>query len=126
MVSAARSQNRTTLGSTTTRGTRREPLVESCGPIRANSRESLFCAILSSGRVRHAATHRSATSAPIRMGGNIFDQLEPQRCGTDRYEAPPNMPLKLPGARGEELRSLACGLDRRLSYLAPTCTAPAA
>src|SRR2546427_7093029 len=66
MVSAARSQNRTTLGSTTTRGTRREPLVESCGPIRANSRESLFCAILSSGRVRHAATHRSATSAPIR------------------------------------------------------------
>src|SRR5216683_7164719 len=86
MVSAARSQNRTTLGSATTRGASSEPSVEeSCGPMRANSRESLFCAILSSGRVRHAATHRSATSAPIRMGGNIFDQWERRStvvCGT--------------------------------------------
>src|SRR5207249_8215070 len=36
---------------------------------RANATESLCCAIRASDRVRHAATHRSATSAPIRMGG---------------------------------------------------------
>src|SRR5436309_3582735 len=72
MVSAARSQNSTTLGCATTRGTSNAPWVESCGPSRANSTESLCCDILASDRVRHAATHRSATSAPIRMGGNIF------------------------------------------------------
>src|SRR3989475_5127996 len=53
--------------------------VQTCAlPIssRANSTESLCCAIRASDRVRHAATHRSATSAPIRMGGNIFHRLE--------------------------------------------------
>src|SRR5207247_4709331 len=73
---AGRSQNSTTLGCATTRGTSNAPWVESCGPSRANSTESLCCAILASDRVRHAATHRSATSAPIRMGGNIFHRLE--------------------------------------------------
>src|SRR4029077_12150381 len=72
IVSAARSQNSTTLGCATTRGTSNAPWGESWGPSRANSTESLCCAIRASDRVRHPATHRSASSAPIRMGGNIF------------------------------------------------------
>src|SRR6059058_4622455 len=69
-------QNSPTVGGVITRGATSALSVEPWGTSWARSTESLCWAILASDRVRHAATQRSATSAPIRMGGNIFHLLE--------------------------------------------------
>ncbi|OLC77629.1 MAG: hypothetical protein AUH78_03995 [Gemmatimonadetes bacterium 13_1_40CM_4_69_8] len=66
-MSAAGSQNSTTLGSVMTRGVRSALSVESRGTNAARSTESAVCVALLTPRAWHAVTHPSASSMAYLM-----------------------------------------------------------